>query len=287
MTCSSQSEPRRMDQALLIGIAVILAAALAGAIAVAAGRGRSQVGERARATDPASAHPAAMSGTREEREPPARMVRRDGGSDGQGTSVGVALAKRVVEVSSEESGVTRRRFFNRAVGGLVTAYFALLGTSMLAFVWPRLSGGFGTKIDAGPIEDLKAQMVQPNGQPRHAVITGARAYIVPVTNAELGTSQFGQADLDVDGVMALWWRCVHLGCRTPWCASSIGFECPCHGSKYNLLGEYEAGPAPRNLDRFAIELTDDGHLIIDTGTIIQTPRAPSKTVEFPRGPFCV
>ena len=86
--------------------------------------------------------------------------------------------------------------------------------------------------------------------------------------------------------MALFQRCVHLGCRVPWCATLQGFECPCHGSKYNYTGEYQAGPAPRNLDRFVVELIDD-HFIIKTGQIIKSPRAPVKTVSYPQGPSCI
>ena len=33
------------------------------------------------------------------------------------------------------------------------------------------------------------------------------------------------------GVVALYQKCVHLGCRVPWCTSSQWFECPCHGSQ--------------------------------------------------------
>ena len=40
--------------------------------------------------------------------------------------------------------------------------------------------------------------------------------------------------------MPLYQRCVHLGCRVPFCASSKWFECPCHGSKYNFAGRVPA-----------------------------------------------
>ena len=88
-------------------------------------------------------------------------------------------------------------------------------------------------------------------------------------------------------VMALWQKCVHLGCRVPTCIPSQGFECPCHGSKYNIHGEYEAGPAPRNLDRFGVEEDDAGDLIILTGEVVETARSKNKTAEYPQGPFCV
>ena len=42
-------------------------------------------------------------------------------------------------------------------------------------------------------------------------------------------------------------RCPHLGCRVPFCDSSGRFECPCHGSRFDLGGEWIQGPAPRGM----------------------------------------
>ena len=64
--------------------------------------------------------------------------------------------------------------------------------------------------------------------------------------------------------MPLYQRCVHLGCRVPFCKSSQWFECPCHGSKYNSAGEYKLGPAPRGMDRFKVQITDSGDVMVDT-----------------------
>jgi len=72
----------------------------------------------------------------------------------------------------------------------------------------------------------------------------------------------------------------------PWCSSSQGFECPCHGSKYNAAGEYEDGPAPRNLDRFTLEVVS-GRLIINTGSVRDTPRSKTRTVPYPQGVNCL
>jgi len=42
------------------------------------------------------------------------------------------------------------------------------------------------------------------------------------------------------------------------------FQCPCHGSKYYGDGTNYAGPAPRPLDYFKLEVSpDDGQLIVD------------------------
>ena len=125
-------------------------------------------------------------------------------------------------------------------------------------------------------------------------VPAAQSWVVPFNLEELEGSSFeatpfviAGGESDGVGLMALWQRCVHLGCRVPSCESSQGFECPCHGSKYNRHGEYEDGPAPRNLDRFAVSVDSAGQLVVDTGTVVQTARSKNKTASFPQGPFCV
>ncbi len=200
-------------------------------------------------------------------------------------SVSVVEAQTVVEVSSEEAGVTRRQFFNRSLGSLFGLWGAGLGISFLAFLWPRVTGGFGADINAGAIPDIQGQLHTSDGGVLPLFIPEARAYIVP--GPATLSAEFEGKKVEAADMMALYQRCVHLGCRVPWCATSQGFECPCHGSKYNAVGEYFAGPAPRNLDRFVVEVTDANEFIIHTGTIIETPRAPVPSVEYPRGPSCI
>ena len=43
-------------------------------------------------------------------------------------------------------------------------------------------------------------------------------------------------------LLALSQKCPHLGCRVPFCDSSGRFECPCHGSMFDLGGEWIEGP---------------------------------------------
>lgn len=203
----------------------------------------------------------------------------------EAATVAVAEVQRVEEISPEEAGVTRRQFFNRALLSTWGGFLGLLGLSMLSFFWPKLSGGFGGKIDAGSVEDIKAQLFLPDGTVQPLFIPDARAYIVPFEGT-VGP-QFEGRGVVAEGLTALWQKCVHLGCRVPWCSSSQGFECPCHGSKYNYVGEYRAGPAPRNLDRFVVEVNDAGRFIIDTGSVIQTARATTPSVPYPQGPSCI
>lgn len=199
--------------------------------------------------------------------------------------VAVVQTQRVVEVTPEESGVSRRQFFNRAIFTTFGAFLAFQGLGYLAFFWPKLTGGFGSDVDAGAVEDLAAATQNPDGTIGPVFVPEARAYVVPAPVSL--SNQFEGREVAAGGLMALFQRCVHLGCRVPWCASSIGFECPCHGSKYNSVGEYFAGPAPRNLDRFVVEIRNGDRFIIRTGEIIQTPRAPTPSVAYPQGPSCI
>lgn len=192
-----------------------------------------------------------------------------------------------IEVGEDELGVTRRQFLNRGITASFGVFLAGFGTTALAFMWPKLSGGFGTKIDAGELEEIKAQINLADGTVRPFYVAAARSYVLPFSEAESVGTDFEDTRVIAGDLTALYQKCVHLGCKVPWCASSQGFECPCHGSKYNLHGEYAAGPAPRNLDRFEVSINELNHLIIDTGKRRDTPRAEKKSVIYPQGPSCL
>ncbi len=66
---------------------------------------------------------------------------------------------------------------------------------------------------------------------------------------------------DHEGVSAVSAICTHLGCILD--KSLDGFECPCHGSKYNEKGEVLSGPAPANLAWFKLYAAQDGKLVVD------------------------
>jgi cytochrome b6-f complex iron-sulfur subunit len=194
-----------------------------------------------------------------------------------------------VPVDAETLGVTRRQFLNRGVVTLFTLGLASFGGSMLAFLWPTLSGGFGSKIRAGSLADILGQIADKK-EPYY--VAEGRFYINPypkdaVAKAK-GIAAYG-AVLDgySAGVVALYQKCVHLGCRVPWCATSQWFECPCHGSQYNRVGEKKGGPAPRGLDRFVVSV-DGGVVTVDTKSIIVGPPIGTNTTgQEAEGPHCV
>ena len=55
-------------------------------------------------------------------------------------------------------------------------------------------------------------------------------------------------------ILALDLTCPHLGCTVN--ATSQGFACPCHGSRFKSDGQVVAGPAPRALKRLEVEPRD-------------------------------
>jgi cytochrome b6-f complex iron-sulfur subunit len=60
------------------------------------------------------------------------------------------------------------------------------------------------------------------------------------------------------GMLGLYKVCTHLGCLYKWVPANNRFECPCHGSKFELDGTWIEGPAPRDLDRFEVIVLDAG-----------------------------
>jgi cytochrome b6-f complex iron-sulfur subunit len=190
-------------------------------------------------------------------------------------------------LSQEQMAVSRRQFLNRAWTASFSAFLGFFGMATLSFLWPKLTGGFGTEISAGGYDDLLAQIGPDNGY-KPLFVPEGRFWLVYYEGT--GESPVYEATGAVEAKMqALYRKCVHLGCSVPHCETSMLFECPCHGSKYRLTGEYFGGPAPRGLDRFPLSVSG-GRVVVDTGSV-QTgpPRGTDTWSKFsqPTGPYCV
>jgi cytochrome b6-f complex iron-sulfur subunit len=189
---------------------------------------------------------------------------------------------------AETLGVTRRQFLNRAILGLTGFSLAAFGGAVLAFIWPQAGVGFGSKIRIGKIDDIKTSIAEGNG---FFYVPEGRMWITEYPADALGKAEgiYSPAELAgmEAGVITLFQTCPHLGCRVPSCESSQWFECPCHGSRYNRVGEKRGGPAPRGMDRFAMTVSG-GVLTADTGTRIQGPPIGTNTTgQEPEGPSCL
>lgn len=142
---------------------------------------------------------------------------------------------------------TRRDFLKWGLFGSLLAMLGGGGAAFLAYYWPKKVGKFGGKITTPyTLADVPLNTVQ--------VVREGKFYLSHVP----------------DGMLALYWKCKHLGCTVPWKpdedfqGSSGIFHCPCHGSIYLRNGQNVAGPAPFPLDYFPIEISG-GVITVDTG----------------------
>jgi cytochrome b6-f complex iron-sulfur subunit len=63
-----------------------------------------------------------------------------------------------------------------------------------------------------------------------------------------------------DGFLAFGLACTHLGCTVE--QKDEGFECPCHGSRYDDQGYVTRGPSKAPLKRLRVETNETGNLVL-------------------------
>lgn len=191
----------------------------------------------------------------------------------------------------ETLGVTRRQFLNRGIVAMFSLGLAAFGAAVLAQLWPRPTEGFGARINAGKVSDIKDSIAVGGG---FFYVPQGRMWLTEYPANALAKAQdtysfWPQVQQGLEaGVVALFQTCPHLGCRVPDCQTSQWFECPCHGSQYNQVGEKKGGPAPRGMDRFPMEVTAGGDLLVNTGIVIQGPPIGVNTTgQEAEGPNCL
>ena len=283
-----------MSPSTIIAIAVPVLVVLAGVLLYAAARRR----------DTGSAEGVMSSETVHRDRGPVQLAEGDRPVSGREVERAAVLARREsaapvkvaeppvawVPPDEETVGVTRRQFFNRSIVVSFALGLSGFGTAVLAFLWPSGVGGFGSKINVGSLEDIKANIDANDG---FAYYPEGRMWITkfPSEALEKARAVYSPPELAgmEEGVIALYQKCPHLGCRVPECATSQWFECGCHGSQYNRVGEKKGGPAPRGMDRFAMEVSG-GNLTVDTssaGQIQGPPIGTNTTGQEAEGPHCV
>lgn len=184
-----------------------------------------------------------------------------------------------------EVQVNRRLFLNRAWLLAMSVFGVAFGGTSVAMLWPNTVAGFGGKIDAGKLTDI-LKTIELDG--RYYNPEG-RFYIVRYAHTDEKDNMYVKAGVAKDGIMTLYQKCAHLGCRVPYCPTSEWFECPCHGSKYNFAGEVQPGsPAPAGLWRFPLEIQADGAVVVDTSTPTAQPALGTDTIhQPPAGAHCI
>lgn len=191
----------------------------------------------------------------------------------------------------EEIQVSRRQFFNRAIIQTMSISVGTFGIAAIAFLFAKSSGGFGGKIDAGiSLADVNAYW---DAQKAPFYVPAARTYLQPYPPQDVPKAKkINEYALVIpgmeQGIIGLYQKCVHLGCRVPWCPTSQWFECPCHGSKYSRVGEKRGGPAPRGLDHWVVTVSGSKISIDTSGAPVTGPPIGTDTTgQGAEGPPCV
>ncbi|MDQ1238412.1 MAG: cytochrome b6-f complex iron-sulfur subunit [Thermodesulfobacteriota bacterium] len=65
-----------------------------------------------------------------------------------------------------------------------------------------------------------------------------------------------------DTVSAMDDKCPHLGCKQNWNPQRNLFECPCHGSEFDIQGNMKKGPAAKGMPHLHIQEVNSTTLMV-------------------------
>jgi menaquinol-cytochrome c reductase iron-sulfur subunit len=158
-------------------------------------------------------------------------------------------ADRNIPGAFEGETVTRRRLMTLTVHGAGAV-------AASAFLLPAIGFAAGSAIfERSPViwTPVGAEADFPDDDYVPRVVTtaqgigevGKTTVYVRRHNEEIDGPQ-----LDVEPVIAISSRCMHLGCPVRWTAAAARFICPCHGGVYDFRGSVSGGPPVRPLDHF-------------------------------------
>jgi len=132
--------------------------------------------------------------------------------------------------------LTRREFLHLAWAGVLTTATGVAGKAAARFMQaPARLGQFGSRFVIGPLAALPPAGSDPLNQ---------------------ATGRFWLVRSEQGSIMALHKACTHLECLCEWDAAAREYRCPCHGSRFAITGQHIAGPAPRGLDSFPVEVVN-------------------------------
>ena len=183
-----------------------------------------------------------------------RPARPGAGAAPAGPPTAIVLPRQV----AGQPMVSRRTILQIGFWSSLGAIIAGAGACGLNLIYPKSVTGFGGTISVNP-----GDVPQPGEKKQ---IAGGRFWLVNLTEEQGGP-----------GLLALWWKCPHLGCTVPWKPTFVWpdpttgapkqgwFRCPCHGSTYTNAGVRVYGPAPRSMDTMDLVVNSDGGVTVDTG----------------------
>ena len=169
-----------MNSTTILIIAVAVLAVLGAIVVLTAARRKDAIGVLSRETRSRDADAdAKVKGRDYEREAVAA----------RSTALAVPQSVAVAPFSPpdpEVIGVSRRQFFNRATVTLLSAGLGGFGAAVIGFLWKGAEGGFGSKINAGKLDDIVAGIRSNKG---FLYIPEARAWVTEYPKESLSKAE--------------------------------------------------------------------------------------------------
>lgn len=148
---------------------------------------------------------------------------------------------------------TRRSFYSNLVGilGTVLGFALAVLASTYLLIRPRSAG----RRDFVEVVNLGELQI---GKPREFTFERTRIDGWRTSHEKVST---WVVRIDEANVAAYSPQCTHLGCAYHWEDQQNKFICPCHASTFSADGMVLAGPAPRPLDRYVIQVRNNRLLV--------------------------
>ena len=159
--------------------------------------------------------------------------------------------QRETRLAEDAPGVGRRSFLLRFSWAGLALYFSVFMGAVLSLVRPRVSSRPAQVFALGYPADYRLGQVAYHREPKVFVVRRE------------------------DGFSAISAICTHLGCTVAWNGDHRLFLCPCHGGKFDIEGRNVAGPPPRPLDVFTLQLSQEGRLEVDKDMIFPQNEKPA------------
>ncbi|MEK6681730.1 MAG: ubiquinol-cytochrome c reductase iron-sulfur subunit [Nitrospirota bacterium] len=152
------------------------------------------------------------------------------------------------DVKGDVNNITRRKFF------LFFGWFGILSSlagsafGAVRFMFPNVLYEPSTTFKIGKPSDYPPNTV--------TFVQDNRLFVVRGKDG-------------IEGIRIISSICTHMGCTPKWVEAKNQWECPCHGSVFNIKGEVIAGPAPKPLPWYKTTVAPDGKIVVDSKNYVK------------------